>query len=395
MQFTQNNQNAKNDSECEISVDEIVNFLLKDWKKLLIAAVIGATLGLSGWFVLGSYSSSYVLFSGNSKLNNSLINPFEVVTWKFFQKSLPILAHQIVDENKAPSGKISFYKVMSDEDWWQKNVVPTYAITKADFKNFSLTNKDLESTSTTILYLTVTANGPSRKQAEDNARLVIKFIRSGGAYIQIRALLSGYENQVINGAADLHQKITSTKYAMNYQQDLIRKLEDLQKRFPGNKESIQMTLDFKDEYVKFLPLQTQIIAANRDLNDSKERVVRLEKKLSEIALVKIFLDQAFSLEEKTFDGLVLSKQLLEIESSLRARLSRDDSVEMLFLDKLHAELLEIDWFFNRGLDTNAQPFPIERKGMLISIVSGLVIAPLLVCLALFRRRIWQILKTAA
>ena len=47
----------------EISFLDIVNFLTDSWKKLAIAALVGAALGLAGWFVLGSYSAEYVLLN--------------------------------------------------------------------------------------------------------------------------------------------------------------------------------------------------------------------------------------------------------------------------------------------------------------------------------------------
>ena len=45
----------------EISLRDIVHFLQESWKKLVIAAVAGAVLGLAGWFFLASYSAEYVL----------------------------------------------------------------------------------------------------------------------------------------------------------------------------------------------------------------------------------------------------------------------------------------------------------------------------------------------
>jgi len=45
----------------EISLLDIVNFLQGAWKKLAIAAIVGAALGLAGWFFLGSYQAELVL----------------------------------------------------------------------------------------------------------------------------------------------------------------------------------------------------------------------------------------------------------------------------------------------------------------------------------------------
>ena len=41
----------------EISLLDIISFLTDAWKNLAIAALLGAALGLAGWFVFGSYYS--------------------------------------------------------------------------------------------------------------------------------------------------------------------------------------------------------------------------------------------------------------------------------------------------------------------------------------------------
>ena len=56
-------------SESEISLSDIVDFLQESWKKLAIAAFAGALLGLAGWFFLGSYKAEIVLInSGGTDL---------------------------------------------------------------------------------------------------------------------------------------------------------------------------------------------------------------------------------------------------------------------------------------------------------------------------------------
>jgi len=191
----------------EISLLDIVNFLQGAWKKLALAAAVGAILGLSGWFLMGSYSAEYVLLNNNN--NNSYA--LDIVSWKMLQKSLPNLAAQAVGENKAPENQASIFNAMSNDAWWQKNVVPSYALSKADIKDLAGISKDLDAASTTILSLTLTAGGTSKEQSIENVRAASQFLRSGGAYLQIRSLLNGYEGQTLNTVADLEQKVTNTQ----------------------------------------------------------------------------------------------------------------------------------------------------------------------------------------
>jgi len=160
----------------------------------------------------------------------------------------------------------------------KKNVVPTYVISKADAKDLAGVSKDLDSASTTILGITVTENGSSRQDAIKRVRVATDFLR-GGAYLQIKSMLNGYENQAISSAADLSEKITSTKVEMGYQQERVKSLEDLYRRFPSGARASGQVVDPKDSCAKCLSLATQIITANNDINYSKETLARLQKRL--------------------------------------------------------------------------------------------------------------------
>lgn len=50
--------------------------------------------------------------------------------------------------------------------------------------------------------------------------------------------------------------------------------------------------------------------------------------------MKIFVHQAIPLAEKTYDGLVLTAQLLEVDSSMRTKLAKDDIKQQDALDQL-------------------------------------------------------------
>lgn len=381
--------NPTQDEDSEISLVEIIDFLSESWKQLVLASIVGGILGLTGWFFFGQYSAEYVLLNNN---NNNNSYALDLVSWKMLQKSLPNLAAQVAEEGGAPEGQQRLYKLMAEEQWWQKNVSPTYALSKADTKDLAGISKDLDAASTTILSLTLTAAGASKDQSIDNVRAASKFLRSGSAYLQLRSLLNGYESQAISTVADLQQKITSTQIEMKYQVERAKSLEELHKRFPGGAAVNQQVVDPKDSGAKYMPIATQIIAVNNDINASKESLERLQKRLDQIALVKKFIDQAIPLQDQTFDGLVLDGQLLDVESSLRSKLTNDDSNGRELLDQLHAQLLAIQVRFTKGLESNTSPNSI-KKGMIKTMVGGFFGAFFLMLLVLLGRRVWQMLKS--
>ena len=375
----------------EISLLDIVTFVQSAWKKLAIAAVVGAVLGLGNWYFLGSYQAEYVLLNNNNNNNNNSY-ALDLVSWKMLQKSLPNLADQIVEDNKAPQDQAFLYKALSNEQWWQKNVLPTYALSKADTKDLAGISKDLDAASTTILSLTLTASGSSKEQSIVNVRASAKFLRSGSAYLQIRSLLNGYESQTVSAVADVQQKITSTQIEMGYQQERVKSLEELHKRFPGGANISGQVVDPKDSGAKYLPLATQIVAVNNDINGSKEVLARLQKRLEQIGLIKAFIDQAIPLQDQTFDGLALDDQLLVIEGSLRSKLGKGDANGQELLDQLHSQLLAIQVRFTKGLEANTAP-TASKKGMIKSTAGGLVAAFFLMLLALLGQRVWVSIKS--
>ena len=386
--------------ESEISLVDIVNFLANSWKKLAIAGVIGACFGLGGWFTLGSYSVEYILLNNNSNSNSNSgssgnsINSYalDIISWKMLQKNLPNLAAQVIDENKVPQNQGRIYKSLADDQWWQKNVTPGFAISKADAKDLASVSKDLDAASTTIINLTLTAKESSKEGAVQEVKAAAQFLRSGGAYLQIRSLLNGYESQTLSTVADLQQKITSTQIEMGYQIERAKSLEELHKRFPGGGSISGQVVDPKDSGAKYLPISTQIIAANNDINASKESLARLQKRLAQIALAKSFLEQALPLQDQTFDGLALDKELLAIGSQLRARLAKDDSNGQEFLDQLHAQLLAIQVRFTKGLEANTVPIT-SKKGMIKTMTGGLAAGFCLMLFVLLGQRVWQTAKS--
>ena len=385
-------------SEAEISLLDVIHFLKSAWKKLVLASLIGAVIGLSGWIVLGNYSAKYVLLNNNNNNNNnnnSNNNSYalDLVAWKTLQKSLPNLADHIIDENKVPEAQAALYRAMSSDQWWQKNVIPSYALSKADTKDLAGISKDLDGASTTILNLTLIGSGNTKESAVENVRAAAKFLRTGSAYLQLRSLLNGYESQTISTVADVQQKITNTQIEMGYQEQRVKQLEELHKRFPGNSSAAQQVFGATESNAKYLPIQTQIIAANNDINASKEDLMRLQNRLNQIALTKTFIEQALPLQDQTFDGLALGKQLLDIESNLGAKLAKSDSNGAEFLNALHAQLLSIQVRFTKGLEANTAPTSSGKKGMIKSTAGGLAAAFFLMLLVLLGQRVWLNIKS--
>lgn len=376
--------------ESEISLLDIVNFLADSWKKLAIAGLLGGILGLSGWFFLASYTAEYVLLNNNNNGNNSYA--LDLLSWKVLQKSLPNLAAQINEEQKAPENQAQVYKTLADEKLWQKNVKPTFALSKADIKDLAAVGKDFDQASTTILSFTLDMAGSSKSAAIDNVKVAADFMRTGSAYLQLRNLINSYESEVISSQAELQKQVTSAEIEMSFQLQRAKNLEELYKRFPGNSSVNQSVVDPKDSGAKYLSISTQIVAINNDINQSKESLQRYRDRLAQIAVIKSFIEKANPLVYQTFDGLALVNQLLEVEQFVRADLAKDDIKKQEVLDKLRANLYAVQARFTRGLEAITAPTSGGKKGMIKSAAGGLAASLFLMLIILLGQRVWISIK---
>ena len=383
--MTQKELDSSSDN-LENSLFDIIILLTDAWKKLAIAALLGAALGLASWFVLGSYSAEYVL------LNNSIYG-LDILSWKVIQKTLPALASQIVEDGKAPEGQTGLYRTLSNYEWWQKNLTLDYAITKSDLKNIGTISKEFDSANTTILSLSVIASGPSKGRAIEAVKATVQFLQSGGAYIEILDMLNTYEGEVVSGKGEIQRKINNTQSKIDFQQKQVKSLEELKKRYHPSNISDERYVFSGEMDAKYAPITNQIIAANHDINYSKEELNRLNDGLAKIALTKLFLDEALPKIATTFDGLVLNKELLAIQEKLRDKIGKDDNKSQEVLNKINSQLLKIQVRFTQGLHPSMAPTSYGNQGMINSAIGGLAAAFILMLLVLLGQRVWSQLKS--
>jgi hypothetical protein len=315
----------------------------------------------------------------------------DLVTWRTLQKSLPNLASQMRADEKLSSDAKAMYGQMGNSKWWSKNIIPTYAISKADAKDLAGISKELDNASTTILSLTVHAESASKASSLEDVRLAARFVKSGGAYLQIKSVLNAYEGDTIGTVADIQNQITTAEIEHTYLKDRVKSLDELHKRFPGNAGANQQVVDPKDSGAKYLPLTTQIIAVNNDINQNKERLIRLNDRLNQISLMKQFLVEALPLAETEFDGILLSKSLLSIEDKLRKGLLATDVKNRQALDQLRNQLLTIEARFTKGLEANTAPVT-KKTGMIKATVGGLTGLGFLMLVFLLGRKVLRNLK---
>ena len=372
------NESNPIDNEAGISLAQVVEFVSGEWKRLAAGALVGLLLGVGGWSVLASYKAESVL------INNGAVN---FLSWRGLQKNLPLLASQMLELKQVRAEDEPAYRQMASAQWWAKNVVPTYSLSKADTKDLPSISKELqESGGTTILNLVVTAKGGSKEAALDNVTTATQFIKQGSAYLSIKNLVQGWDAQILNTEASLARKITDTEVELRYQRQRAANLESLRQRFPANANvSTQQVVDLKDSSAKYMPISTQLVAINTDINSANESLERMRNDLAKTKVMAEFVKQAKPVVDKSADGLAVVDQLLDIVKSIRGSADAADINANQQLNSLEADLIGVRTNFQRSLDTDLIP-QVSRPGVLQPAAGGLVGGVVLMLLVALGRR---------
>lgn len=403
------NQGFSNDIEVLLT-----NFFVAEWRKFLIALVLGIALGFSYWLVFGTYSATYLLRNnGESRISDPLssINAntetsahndaktstnigLDLASWKTLQKGLPLLASQVAQLDKEPSSMIGLYQSLSSNLWWQKNVVPVYGISKADTKDLTSISKEIDSAIGMIIGFEITFESSSREKALADAVLAANFFRAAGAYLQIRSLLNRYAGIAIAESEDILRKITATKIEVHYKKQRLKFLQGLGRLYPLNSSSNVTILGTIGSDAKYLTLASQITAVSAEINRDEELLNRMKQRLDQLALIRNFIDQSRPLLDMQFDGVLLVNELLSIESKLRGQVEVDDLSKNLQLDEIRSQLFVIQARFTKGLEGGVNS-TVVKVGRLKTITIGAFAAVFLLLLFLFYQKFWVTFKTRA
>lgn len=373
------------DNDDAISLADIIVFIQDWWKTIVIAALVGGCVGFGGWALLVKYKAESIM------INHGALT---FMSWRGLQKNLPILAAQMISNKQVKSEENEQFRNLANAKWWEKNVVPTYSLTKNDTKDLATISKELQdSGATNILNLVVTTSGSNKKIAETNAEITTTFIKQGAAYLQVKNLINGYEANVLNTDAELQKKITDAEVDLKFMRERSKNLEALRQRYPANAAvNSGQVIDLKDSNAKFMPISTQLVAINTDINSTVESLQLMQHKLAQTAALREFVMQAKPIVSHDTNGIAVVDGLLEIESSLRQQLTPEDTNGLQMLNDIKATLVGMRTGFTKNLDTDLHPY-VSKPSPLPATAGGLLGGAVLTILYALTRKALNGLKT--
>ena len=354
------NQSLEN-NDGELSLDDIINFLTNYRKFFLAGLIAGISMAVLITSLFAKHTAEAVL------INNGAI---EFISWKSLQKNLPMLASQISEKENG-----GYLKVMSSEKWWDKNVVATYSLTKKDTKELLGINKDLQdSEGNRILNLIVKAEATNKDDSVKNLNNAISFVSSGSAYLSYKNLITSYTTRVITSESTNEKNLKDLEIEFGFLEQRAKNLNQLKAQFPSQTSSTNQVVDPKDSGAKYLPLSTQIIATNSDINGIKERLLRLKNEQQKFKVIKMFSEGAMPLVNNEFDGIKLGNDLLELTKKVGSQIDKNNLNEQLAINIISSELVAIQTKFTHGLEQATAGIvspPNHLKNILIGIIAGL------------------------
>ena len=369
----------------EISLADILNFISKTWKKLVFASCIGALVGYGWWYQMGNYNSTLVLENQDN---------FDLINWRSIQKAMPRLAQEMIEEQKVPIGLENQYEAMKEELFWEKSFTANFAVSKLDAKNLVALGKGLDNAGSQIVSFNLETGSANRGESIKNALVLEDFIRQGGSYLALRALYSGYDTRINYSIAEIKMKISTLEIELGYQQERVKRLENLLRRFPTASSGASQVLDAKDSGSKYLPLTTQIIAAIADINTTAEALQRYDDELQRLKYFKVFVEQTKPLLQESFDGLILIKKMLSAKQEIQKNTSNPNQGDFAEFIKIQNDLGGIENHFTQGLVKFTVPVT-KKKGLLKSTAVGFAFGFFLMLVFVLTRKVVASLPEAS
>ena len=365
----------------EISFRELVTTLIAAWKVLVVAGFSGLAIGTAAWFVQGykGEMTNYVRLGG-----------LNVVTWNALVAGFPGVSAAQLEVADGKETNTRALTMMGVPAWWKANVVPAYVLSKNDIKDLAgISKDDLDAASNSIQRISVKVSGRSRNEVKSLAEEVESFIRKSALYLTLKSQINAYEQRIDQRPAQLKELIAKTENEMVFLGKRVVALESLRREYPDQKgAAFSQVMDPKDSAAKFLPLNTQLVAAKNDLNVAQEQLVRARSELGEIEVLRKFTDKAIGLLGSNSDGFVLESALQTELRELAKQVSAENRDGQLAVAKIQSDLDTA--MVQRGKLFEGHPqIVVARPGLGLPLVLGLMGGLMFGVLAIFIRKALQ------
>lgn len=350
----------------QISLYDVVKFLMNRWKLYLAGFVLGAIIATSFAYINSSYTASIVLNISRSleanesvKDNGSGVHaPFDLIAWRATQKRLVELMQELVESDRSQVKKSAYIEELASNGWWSQHVIPIKVLTTDEAKELlginsmivgnnkpsedapllkSLGRVITEATRISALRLSQTAKTAdiAISQVEGIADVIINslaILRYHSFIDALREQALGLETKASAELGALSLKLSSLE---RQRESLIR----LNQEYPNS--PAQWTGIVDKDMSKYLPIPTQLIAINLDIDYVKEKIYSVKLEQDYNSINREFSDEAAKILNKEYSNKIVAAKILDLENSIRMKLKSGDVHRLIALDRIRAQLLII------------------------------------------------------
>jgi hypothetical protein len=350
----------------QISLYDVVTFLMNRWKLYLAGFVLGAIFATSFAFFNSSYTASIILnispnfeTSSNFKASGSGREvPFDLIAWRATQKKLVEMMQELASSDSSQGKKPAYIAVLASTEWWHNHVTPIKVLTTDEAKELlginsmiignnkpsedtpllkSLGRVIAEATRISALQLSQTAKTAdvAISQVEETADVIVNSL----ALLRYHAFTETLRTNALDLEAKANTELGALILNLNALERQRNSLIRLNQEYPNWSPQWVGVLD--KDMSKYLPIPTQLIAINLDIDDVKEQIysVKLEQEQNEIN--RELANAATSILNKEYSNKVVGQQILGVEKTLRMGIRPEDVHRIIALDRILTHLLNI------------------------------------------------------
>lgn len=323
--------------EDEITFADLMSYLQDSWRGLIAGAVLGAVLASGAVTAIAKYKAEIVLDNIEVIGNRSL----SFTAWRVLSETLPLLANQLDEvanpQKHGPDGAAW----LGSPQWWTKNVVPTYGLSKGDAKEFPALADSLKDQYTTITNFKITYEDRDEAVALKRAQRTVDFIKNAALFSNLKSMVAGYGNETMAMTLGNDKALTAKQIELGYAQKRVNALQTLIGNQNIERPQEKINIDIQNGQGRYLPLQTQLNAELIGLDDIGFEISKLNDQRAQNEVLENFASHAKTLVENAppLDGEPLLNELLKLEQQLSAKVPADDLVRHSIAMRIHSDLI--------------------------------------------------------
>lgn len=330
--------------EGEITFSDLMDYLQESWRGLMAGAVLGAVLASGLVYAIAKYKAEIVLDNIEVVGNRSL----SFTGWRLLSETLPLLANQLDEVANPQKHGADEAAWLASPQWWTKNVVPTYGLSKGDAKEFPALSDTLKDQYTTITNIKITYENRDEAVALKRAHRTADFIKNSALFTSLKSQVGIYLNESMATALNNSKALKAKQIELSYAQKRVEALQALiGKQNIGNPQD-KISIDIQNGQGRYLPLQTQLNAELIGLDEIELELGKLDDQRVQNEVLEKFAHQAKVLVENAppLDGQALLSELLKLGQQLSANTPSDDLIRSSIALRIHSDLITTQMRFS-------------------------------------------------